>query len=107
MWSTPTQAWDWIAERLGPFATSVTSVVPAGFTAYARILHPAEEPTTCDRLVRWSEVARWSGVEPRCPGSTPLRCPRFAPRAPAPRRSQGPAHGRLFMADAETLAEIL
>jgi hypothetical protein len=30
MWTTPIEEWDWISERLGLFAMSVTSVVPAG-----------------------------------------------------------------------------
>lgn len=41
-WSTAVGAADWIAHRLAPFATAVTAVVPAGFPAYARVLHPAE-----------------------------------------------------------------
>ncbi|MDA8061238.1 MAG: hypothetical protein M0T80_02200, partial [Actinomycetota bacterium] len=105
-WSTPTEECDWIAKRLGPFATSVTSVVPAGFSAYARILHPAEEPTTGDRLVRWSEVARWSGVELRPDAQFhTIALPEVRPEAPAPWQSQGPAHGRLYLPDAEVLAE--
>jgi hypothetical protein len=36
----------------------VTSVVPGGFEACARVLHPAEEPLRGgDRVVRWAEVA--------------------------------------------------
>ncbi len=35
-WTTPDAHWDWIAERLGPFGKSVSSVVPVGFPAYAR-----------------------------------------------------------------------
>ncbi len=107
-WTTPTEAWDWIAGRVGPFANSVTSVVPAGFSAYARILHPAEEPATGHRLVRWSEVARWSGVALRPDAQFhTVALPEVHPKAPAPWRSQGPAHGRLFLPDAEVLAEIL
>jgi hypothetical protein len=50
---------DWIASRLHPFkAYDVGAVVPTGFAAYARILHPA---FTREREVRWAEVARWSG----------------------------------------------
>ena len=107
-WTTPTEAWDWIAGRVGPFANSVTSVVPAGFSAYARILHPAEEPATGHRLVRWSEVARWSGVELRPDAHFhTVALPEVRPEAPAPWRSQGPAHGRLYIPDAEVLTEIL
>ena len=53
----------WVAERLGDFGAGVTSVVPGGFAAYARILHPAEVPRNgYGRLVRWAEVASWSGM---------------------------------------------
>jgi hypothetical protein len=51
---------DWIGPRLHPFkAYDVGMVIPTGFDAYARILHPAGgEGITRD--VRWSELARWS-----------------------------------------------
>jgi len=41
----------------------VPAVVTAGFEAYARVLHPAGAPPWGGhRVVRWSEVAEWSGV---------------------------------------------
>ena len=40
------------------FAESVVSIVPAGFEAYARILHPAGQG---DRPVTWAEVAASTG----------------------------------------------
>jgi hypothetical protein len=50
---------DWIGTQLHPFiAHDVGSVVPSGFTAYARILHPA---FMGEVEVRWSQVAQWSG----------------------------------------------
>ncbi|HXN78940.1 MAG TPA: hypothetical protein VN965_09245 [Candidatus Dormibacteraeota bacterium] len=50
---------DWIGFGLHPFnAYDVGAVVPTGFAAYARILHPA---FTREREVRWAEVATWSG----------------------------------------------
>lgn len=48
----------WIAPRLGAFASGVGGVIPAGFEAYARILHPAD---SADEHVRWSEVAAACG----------------------------------------------
>jgi hypothetical protein len=48
----------WIAPRLGAFASGVHGVIPAGFEAYARILHPAD---SADEHVRWSEVAAACG----------------------------------------------
>ena len=107
-WTIPGEDWDWITERLEPFGESVTSVVPAGFLAYARILHPAEEPGTGDRLVRWSEVARWSGVALRPDAQFhSIALPGVRPEAPAPWRSQGPEQGRLYLPDADVLAEVL
>lgn len=44
----------WIAPRLGAFAGGVSGVIPRGFEAYARILHPASAD---GEWVRWSEVA--------------------------------------------------
>jgi hypothetical protein len=50
---------DWMGIQLHPFnAYDVGSVVPTGFAAYARILHPA---FTREAPVRWAEVAVWSG----------------------------------------------
>ena len=61
-WSSAAGVADWIGLRLLPRdKCRVTSVLPAGFEAYARVLHPAEEPFTGERVVRWAEVAAWSG----------------------------------------------
>jgi hypothetical protein len=47
---------DWIAQRRAPFAAyRVASVVPGGFPAYLRILHPAH--ATNGQRLRWAEVA--------------------------------------------------
>ena len=45
---------DWIAPRLGPFGGWVGSVVPRGFPAYTRILHPVRD--------RDGESATWAAV---------------------------------------------
>ena len=50
----------WIAPRLGPFGTGVGSIIPSGFEAYARILHPATGSN--DESVRWDHVARKFGA---------------------------------------------
>lgn len=52
-------AGSWIAPRLHGFGGRVHSVVPDGFAAYARILHPAADETGRD--IRWSEVCRQTG----------------------------------------------
>ena len=42
-WTADLSLGEWIAPRLGSFG-QVTSVVPRGFPAYARVLHPVGEP---------------------------------------------------------------
>jgi hypothetical protein len=56
---TDLSAADWVVAGIGPFGTGVGSLVPHGFEAYARILHPAE--SAGGRPVTWAEVADWSG----------------------------------------------
>jgi hypothetical protein len=58
-WSSDVGAAEWIAKRLHPFAADVGSVVPTGFPAYARILHPGWRTERGQRVkVRWGEPAR-------------------------------------------------
>ena len=57
--SADVAAADWLGSRLRRFGSAVTAVVPDGFPAYVRILHPARGPD--DRPVRWAEVAARSG----------------------------------------------
>lgn len=57
----------WVAARLLPWGadelpgTRVGSVVPTGFRAYARVLHPAFAPGATVPDVSWSRVARATG----------------------------------------------
>ena len=99
---------DWIGERLSPFGQMVTSVVPAGFEAYARVLHPAQEPRRDGRrLVRWAEVAAWSGMPlHRDAQFHSIALPPARPESEAPWRSQGPEEGSLYLPDAEALAGL-
>lgn len=54
------QNWSWIRESMLPFdAYAVGSLVPTGFEAYGRVLHPAQGPAGAP--IRWDEVAAWSG----------------------------------------------
>jgi hypothetical protein len=103
------EAADWIKPRLGrdvPF--TVTAVVPAGFEGYARILHPADQPATGDRVVRWAEVAAWSGLPLRGDAQFhSVALPQQAPAQPAPWSGQGPEQGTLYPPDAAVLASIL
>jgi hypothetical protein len=108
-WSQAVEEADWIAERLNPFGECVASVVPRGFEAYARVLHPAEVPHRGHgRLVRWREVSVWSGLL-LGPDSQfhSIALPPIRPTTDAPWRGQGPRNGSLFPADAEALAQIL
>jgi hypothetical protein len=58
-WSGDVQAADWIGRRLHPFATDVGSLVPQGYPAYARVLHPARRIEANQPVnVRWADLAR-------------------------------------------------
>lgn len=53
---------DWISHRIHDFAVDVGSVIPEGFDAYVRLLHPAfreEDGRWVD--VSWSEIAAANG----------------------------------------------
>ncbi|WP_083983528.1 hypothetical protein [Actinomadura hibisca] len=52
---------NWIESAITTFDSTVTSLVPRGFDAYARVLHPASAPD--DRPVPWAEIAAWAGRE--------------------------------------------
>lgn len=52
----------WVVEGLPRGEYCVTSVVPSGFEAYARIFHPMYDQESL-RLVRWSDLADRRGVE--------------------------------------------
>jgi hypothetical protein len=108
-WSDQIGQASWIGERLAPFGSVVTSVVPSGFEAYARVLHPAQEPWhDGGRVVRWAEVAAWSGL-PLRPGTQfhSIALPPVRPEGEAPWTGQGPDRGSLYPPDAVILAGIL
>lgn len=52
---------EWIEDRLVPFASCVTAIVPTGFEAYVRIFHPATERHDGNERIRWADVAARSG----------------------------------------------
>jgi hypothetical protein len=108
-WSSDVHQADWIAPRLAPWEDehTITIVVPAGFEAYARVLHPVETQDTGDRLVRWAGVAAWSAMPLRQDAQFhSIALPLTAPGAAPPYRSQGPQEGSLYRPDAEVLAAI-
>jgi len=49
----------WIPGRLHPFAIDVGSIIPVGFEAYARVLHPPYRLTSAGSQtpVRWRDIA--------------------------------------------------
>jgi hypothetical protein len=109
-WSSDVHQADWIAPRLAPWEDeyTITIVVPAGFEAYARVLHPAETLDSGDRLVRWADVAAWSGMPLRKDAQFhSIALPPAAPSGPLLYGSQGPQEGSLYVPDAEVLAAIL
>ena len=105
-WSTDVRQVGWIRRRLGPFESGeVTSVVPAGFEAYARVLHPAHGAE--ERAIRWSEVAARNGIELR----RDTHFPEIALLPPGDGNQAwdvvGPQEGTLCAADATALVDIL
>jgi hypothetical protein len=107
-WSDQVGAADWIKPQLtSGYPFMVTSVVPAGFEGYARILHPAQSPGPGDRAVRWAEIAAWSGLPLRADSQFhSVALSRQRPAQPAPWSGQ-PEQGTLYPPDAAVLASIL
>lgn len=57
-YSDDVSAASWIAPRLGDVGT-VAGTVPSGYSAYARICHPAADPD--GRPATWTQVAQATG----------------------------------------------
>lgn len=108
-WSDSVEPAVWLAPRLSPFeAGVVTSVVPTGFPAYARILHPTTRGPKGDHLVRWARVAAWSGQPlDRLAHFPDIALPEQTPAGDPPWDSQGPTTGTLSADDAATLVDVL
>lgn len=58
---------EWVVAGLRGFGESVLSLVPAGFSAYLRIFHPAQRQRTAEGMheavpVHWSEIAAANGT---------------------------------------------
>ncbi len=84
------------------------SILPSGFEAYARVLHPAHGPEASGRArVRWAEVAGWSGSQlHRTSQFHSLALPPQKPLVPAPWQA-GPDLGTLEATDTQTLIGLL
>ena len=100
----------WIEERLLGWTRDgvyVGSVVPQGFEAYVRILHPARrKPEDGGTRVRWSTIASWTGrvVHPE------MQFDRIAALRSwndDPRWDYPPQEGLLPREDCERLASLL
>jgi len=100
---------DWIRLRLSPFEQyRATSIVPNGFDAYARILHPVQLPSDGRRLIRWSEVARWSGLPMNdLVQWHDVALPQLKPSSDPPWHGQGPEEGSPYVADIDALVNHL
>jgi hypothetical protein len=99
----------WIGGRLSPFNSYVvTSVVPSGFEAYTRVLHPLRPRSHSQQPGQWGDVAPWSGIE-LVPGITfpEIALPEHEPSGAEPWPGQVPQVGTLDLADAEALAAVL
>lgn len=105
-WSAEVAQAGWVRQRLSSFNSGqVTSVVPAGFAAYARVLHPAHD--SAGRVVRWAEVAARSDLALNADShfsDIALQPPTGATTQP---RIFGPEEGTLTPADAAALVDIL
>jgi len=108
-WSSDVGQADWIGPRLSAWEGeyAITIFVPAGFEAYARVLHPVGVPEDGGRLVRWADVAAWSGLPLRAGAQFhSIALPPADPGRPYPFDGQGPRPGTLYTRDAEVLAAI-
>ena len=98
----------WIGGRLSPFDSGVvTSVVPSGFEAYTRVLHPLDPQAPGQQPGRWIDVASWSGI-----GLVPgvdfpdIALPEHEPSGPEPWPGQVPQVGTLHRTDADALYPV-
>lgn len=108
IWSSQVSEADWVSQALRHPVSSPDEFVVGGFEAYGQVMHPAEEGRREDRVVRWSEVAAWSGLplEPQA-GFESIALPQSRPVSPRPWAGQGPDIGRLYGPYVEALVTIL
>ncbi len=105
----------WLVEKVLTFAETVTSLVPDGFEAYARVLHPATTGYPDETPVTWTEIAASTGRRvhaevqwPHVAFTSEIRDINELqhPPAGAPWESP-PEEGSLDLADARTLLDVL
>ena len=53
----------WIERGTNHASRGIDALIPAGFTAHARLFHPADNvsDSTPESRIRWAEVAKWAG----------------------------------------------
>lgn len=102
---------DWIISAVTPSTHSVTSLLPTGFPAYARMFHPASITRPClHRPIRWSIVAGANGrvVHPAMEWASITGHWRFLSGGEQPDLwREPPLMGRLPLEQAHRLAEVL
>lgn len=63
--ATDASGGEWVVSRLKGFAESVTSIVPSGFAAYARVYHPAYRVVgNAKEAVSWADIAKAKMKQP-------------------------------------------
>jgi hypothetical protein len=103
---------DWAVSRIGPFGSGVGGLLPHGFAAYARILHPAAaRPAASERdggPVRWATVAAWSGrtIHPLVEFDAVAR-PSDGVAGSSPPFVEPPREGHLIQPDLSALLDVL
>ena len=108
----------WIEERLWPSGKAASfegfrlgCLLPEGFAAYARVLHPAEVRTDQGyEPVRWSTVASWTGrtVHPLMQFELVADLSEIRPyRWEPPSWGNGPQHGTFPSLECRAAAEVL
>ncbi len=95
----------WIGPRLHPFGTDAGSVVPEGFEAYGRLLHPVVVDGSERR--RWRDVAEANGRIAHPEMQFHLIARPRGQKPPADDRGTGPAWGSLPVDERRVLAELL
>jgi hypothetical protein len=107
--NTARELTSWLVRQRHPFDRyDVGSVVPTGYAAYARILHPAwRSGGGRARAVRWAEVAVWSGrrLHPQAQFAALSRP--LTPRADPPPWDAEPRAGTLTAVEAVALSRVL
>lgn len=96
---------DWVTDSLAGLNGRVESVVPRGYPAYARILHPAEGSDGA--RVTWGEVAASTGRELHPLAQFASVAGRRASPAPAEWAGRNPKEGTLDVDQLRALSRIL